>query len=809
MKHRLPLLFTFYFSIAFLVLQGLTVLWLYHHQKQQFHAQIPNELIMLREALEAQLTELDSHEAPMLIQLTHRMSEPVSTPQPLSPIPAPIQTQRKLLPASQLQSLLESARAKSHYDRLWLVSSTNTILADSDHSQTGQGATFPYVLMDNQTPDQSAAADLPFQSRFYHFNPIPFKVGDETFWLIAGANIDQRVRLLADHLAFKPTQISYLYQYINKPWEWFSTTQIPVEQQYQISESIRQAKPLTPIISNMNTLYGLFFTPQNPHASLILLFSFSPMSILHQLNTVLVIMGLVSLLTILMTGLLIAFFMGKLSQLFSDFSAIFTKVESGTLDEEMALVSPTDEPHPAPLPEIQSRQFSQFSDLFNHMLAHIRKRENELIFQNSHDPTTELPNIASCKRYLEKRLASGTENAARFGLVSIGIERFPQIIHTLGRPVSDRLLHHIAARLTTTLKSDFCCRLPGNIFLMVFTELSESTLETYAKQILTCFESPFSVYTVAIDVDALLGFSFCPKDGSDADGLLQKADVALYAAKQNPERYAVYDPAKDPRHFNKLSLMSELREGLSQNELEVYYQPKVSVQTGRIVQVEALARWNHPTKGFMSPGLFIPLAEETGHIKKLTLWLIEQSFEQCRLWHEQNLKIGVSLNLSVKDLLNNELIPYISNLLHNSPVEPKWFTLEITESAFMADPEHAMHAIRTLAGMGLQFSIDDFGTGYSSLSYLKKIPVHELKIDQSFIRDVTKDEKVGRLVDSTIHLGHSLDMIVVAEGIEDQAVYDQLKAYGCDIGQGYLFSKPLSSKDFLKWIHESPWGLSL
>jgi EAL domain-containing protein (putative c-di-GMP-specific phosphodiesterase class I) len=253
--------------------------------------------------------------------------------------------------------------------------------------------------------------------------------------------------------------------------------------------------------------------------------------------------------------------------------------------------------------------------------------------------------------------------------------------------------------------------------------------------------------------------------------------------------------------------MSELREGIIQNEFEVYFQPKVNFTSGKVAQVEALARWHHPAKGFMPPNQFVPLAEETGHIKKLTLWLLEKSIEQCSQWYQNNLPIGVSVNLSVKDLLNKNLTTHIKELIKKYNIDPAWLTLEITESAFMHDPNSAIAAINKLSEIGVLFSIDDYGTGYSSLSYLRKIPVHELKIDQSFIQEITRLDRVNHIVRSTIELGHSLQISVVAEGVEDMDTYDLLKEMGCDLGQGYLFSHPISSKDFSQWLQRSRWGI--
>lgn len=253
--------------------------------------------------------------------------------------------------------------------------------------------------------------------------------------------------------------------------------------------------------------------------------------------------------------------------------------------------------------------------------------------------------------------------------------------------------------------------------------------------------------------------------------------------------------------------MSELKEGLQHDEFLVYYQPKVDLKTDRIIQVEALVRWMHPYKGFMSPNLFIPLAEETGHIKKITAWLLNQTFAQCALWEKANIPLQISVNLSVKDLLNRSLLKYINGLLEVHRINPNNILFEITESAFMQDPENSLDAIKKLRTLGFSFTIDDFGTGYSSMSYLKNLPVDELKIDQTFIKDIAHNTKDAQIVQTTIELGHGLGLAVVAEGIEDEAAYELLKSFDCDIGQGYFMSKPVALNELEEWLKTSRWGL--
>lgn len=453
--------------------------------------------------------------------------------------------------------------------------------------------------------------------------------------------------------------------------------------------------------------------------------------------------------------------------------------------------------------------------VFLFLFYELKKRQKHLLYQSRHDPVTGLSNLLYFQEQLRQRfkeqdqaLEKNQENTiAPFAVVTIGIDRFPQINHTLGHQIGDRLLHHVAEQCKQYLPEvQLLSRMASNVFIGILPDVTLQSFQAEAKKIFSLFEKPFSVYTVNIDLDILIGASFFPQDGTNADTLIQKADSALYGAHTRVDRVATYSIEKDPQHYNKLSLMSELREGLSQNEFEVYYQPKINLAKGSIVAVESLIRWQHPLKGFLTPDKFIPMAEETGHIKKLSLWLIEQSVKQCKAWHDQGIEIEVAINLSVKDLLNKELPQYIQGLIAKYNVKAHHLIFEITESAFMLDPESAIAAIKKLKTFDVQISIDDFGTGYSSLRYLKSMPIDELKIDQSFTRDVIHDRKSAEIVRSTIELGHRIGLRIVAEGLSDQETHELLQTFSCDLGQGYLFSKPQSMSDLSDWLKHSPWG---
>ena len=331
-------------------------------------------------------------------------------------------------------------------------------------------------------------------------------------------------------------------------------------------------------------------------------------------------------------------------------------------------------------------------------------------------------------------------------------------------------------------------------------------VDLVVERILGLFEKAVSVAGFNIDVTATLGEARYPEHGATARTLMQHADTAIYEAKNLGRPYAVYDPQLDPHRPERLSMMGELREGLDNGQFTFFFQPKVDLSTETVTTVEALIRWNHPERGFMAPDLFIPLAEQTGNIRKLTAWALGAAVKQSRVWSDKGINVKIAVNLSAHDLGNRQLPAELTALLSAYDVSPGRLILEITESAIMEDPLHAQEILRTLSGMGLTLSIDDYGIGHSSLAYLKSLPVQEIKIDKSFVLKLADSRGDQILVKSTIELGHNLGLRVTAEGIEDRASLEILRALGGDTGQGYFVSRPVSAEDFEVFFTTSRWS---
>jgi EAL domain-containing protein (putative c-di-GMP-specific phosphodiesterase class I) len=302
------------------------------------------------------------------------------------------------------------------------------------------------------------------------------------------------------------------------------------------------------------------------------------------------------------------------------------------------------------------------------------------------------------------------------------------------------------------------------------------------------------------EVRASIGIALYPEHGQDTNSLVQSADVAMYAAKKSHTEWAVYAADPDRLSPRRLSLVGELRRGIAGNQLLLHYQPKIDLRTMQLDGAEALARWQHPREGLIPPKNFIPLAERTGLIGPLSLWTLEAALQQCQAWHEADLPLPVAVNLAPENLRDEQLVETMVRLLELVGAPPSWLTVEMTEGALMTNPAAAKSVLSRVHEIGVKIAIDDFGTGYSSLGHLKELPVDEVKVDQTFVKDMAVDKQDARIVRSVIDLGHDLGMRVVAEGVEGQASLDLLASWGCDFAQGFYFTRPLPAPDFIAWM---------
>lgn len=428
--------------------------------------------------------------------------------------------------------------------------------------------------------------------------------------------------------------------------------------------------------------------------------------------------------------------------------------------------------------------------------------ERKALHDSTHDSLTDLPNRILFVDRLSQAVHIAHRENLTLAVLIFDLDRFKEINDTLGHYNGDRILKQVALRLSgVTRESDTLARLGGDEFGILLPKIKHiEDMQKVVQKIQKTLDPPFSLENLALDVKASIGCSLYPVHGRDADTLLQRADIAMYVAKQNNSGFMLYSEELDQHSPHRLTLMGELREAMDQDHLIVYYQPKVNTVDNTLAGVECLVRWLHKKHGMMPPDEFIPLAERTGLITNLTMWVLKKSLEQCALWHNDGIKISVSVNISAKNLLDPEFPEIITGLLAAYDFSSNYLILEITETTIMTDPERSLEVLKRLSDIGIEISIDDFGTGYSSLSYLKKMPASELKIDRSFVDDMLDNESDAVIVRTTIDLGHNLGMKVVAEGVENKEVMDKLTSLHCDILQGYYLGKPLPAGEFNEWL---------
>ncbi len=421
-----------------------------------------------------------------------------------------------------------------------------------------------------------------------------------------------------------------------------------------------------------------------------------------------------------------------------------------------------------------------------------KAQEEALAHQALHDALTGLPNRSLLQDRLQQAIRLAQRGQTHMALLMMDLDRFKDVNDTFGHHTGDLLLREVANRLRSELRgSDTVARLGGDEFAIVLGAVEGELGATLAaRKLLKALEPVFTIEGEKLHVGASLGIALFPDHGDDGDVLMRHADVAMYVAKRAASGYAVYAAEEDTHSPGRLALISDLRLALDGDELELYYQPKVELATCQVTGVEALVRWRRPRQGLMLPDDFIPLAEHTGLIRKLGLWVLDAALAQARAWADEGLDLRMAVNLSMRNLHDPELPDTLEELLRKHQVAAQVLQVEITESTLMADPEHAMTILTRLDHMGVGLSIDDFGTGYSSLSYLRRLPVREIKIDKSFVLDM-EEENAAVIVRSTIDLGHNLGLKVVAEGVETARALHLVAESGCDLVQGRLFGAPM------------------
>ena len=426
-----------------------------------------------------------------------------------------------------------------------------------------------------------------------------------------------------------------------------------------------------------------------------------------------------------------------------------------------------------------------------------------------YDALTGLANTASMRDYLSSAMRDISNDDRVVAALLFSLENFGDISKSLGLSNGDEILKKSANRITEAIAkmSDlheddcFAARYSGGKFVVILNNLeSETKAISSAHKVLAALSTPYELPDIVLDVAAQVGVSLAPRFTDEGTELLRQAEVALHSAKMVGQPLIVYEEEIDHYDPKRLAMMAELRKAINNNDLFLVYQPKINVKTGVISGVEALLRWQHPESGLIPPNEFIPMAEKSSVIKPLTVWVLNNALRQAAAFAKSGLDITIAVNISASSLRDDSLVGYTKMLLQKNNIEPRRLIMEITESAMMKDPVMALNLLHQLSELGVQISIDDYGTGYSSLAYLKRMPVNEMKIDRTFVKDMASDEDDRSIVDTTISMGHNFGLRVVAEGVEDRETIELLNKMGVDQVQGYYYARPMPVDELYDWM---------
>jgi len=438
-------------------------------------------------------------------------------------------------------------------------------------------------------------------------------------------------------------------------------------------------------------------------------------------------------------------------------------------------------------------------------IEHIRRISALELHYAYHDHLTGLPNRNFLYEKIETLINDKSRQQFEFAVLMMDLNQFKEVNDSMGHQAGDKLIQHVAARIKKVLRvTDTFVRLGGDEFAVLLPGADKNTATVVAQNIVSFMQSSFQVDRKQIPVGISIGMACYPDDGTTADILIQHADVAMYHAKESGSGYALYDANEDQYTAQRLYMLCNLRDAMDNRQITLHYQPIIDVNRRNIWGVEALARWYHPELGLIMPEEFIPLAVQSNLMRTLSLYVLQAAIEQMAQWQNDGIELRVSVNLSVHDIQDALLPEKLRELIERNRINPTRLILEITENSVMTDSHGVRMVIEQLHEMGVSLAIDDFGTGYSSLSYLKQIPADEIKIDKSFVRDMSRDDNDAVIVRTTIELAHNMGRRVIAEGVEDQDAYDLLEILRCDLAQGYHICKPISELDLRRWLAEDP-----
>jgi len=697
--------------------------------------------------------------------------------------------------AAAAEAALRSHAARAGTDAALLVGADQRIVADAADPRRRGRAFAPGGLIDAARETGRATSAVPFDERAYQFVAVPLAAPRPGGWVVLGFEFD-------DALAAELRQLTELHV------SFFGVRDggLPVELASTLAGTRRVElgaalgdRALQPQARMSLRLGGTEYETRvlavggSDGARVFAVLQRSLDEVLAEfdrLRVFLLLLGAASVAVAVAASYVIA---RTITQPLSELTRSAARMQQGD--------------YHAPIAIARDDEIGVLAKSLNHMREGIASRERQVLRLAYEDALTGLPNRARLVERIELALRHAAQRGQIAAVMLLDLDRFKGINDTLGHAAGDEVLRRVAERLRGVLRDGgTVARLGGDEFAIVLTAADADEVRAVARAIVNALRAPIEFEGQPIDVAASIGIALYPEDGIDAGTLMRRADIVMYVAKRSTASFAFYDARYEVAQRQHLSLLGELRRAVESAELRAYYQPKIELASGRVGGVEALVRWRHPTRGLVPPGEFMPYAEQTGFVRVITRWMLAVTLRQCGRWAADGMPLQVAVNISARDVMSRDLPQLVGDLLHNHRVPPELVCLEITESSFMEDPEHALATLRALHGLGVRLAIDDFGTGFSSLAYLKRLPVDELKIDRTFVMGMADDRDDRMIVRSTIELAHSLGLNVVAEGVETEACLDELRALGCDLAQGYLISGPLRRSRLEAWLRESPWA---
>ncbi|MBI3526559.1 MAG: EAL domain-containing protein [Betaproteobacteria bacterium] len=659
------------------------------------------------------------------------------------------------------------------------------LLANSLHTITQQ-AEFPFPELIGTAQQQGRASDtVLIDGRPYQVVVVPVLAPIPIAWVAMGFVIDDAVAL--DLQALSGLQVSFLSRSGRGNWTVHASTLPPVSRG-ELADRLGAERPtvtLPFLDEDYETRLSILHERGDIQIAAVLQRSLKEgLAPFTRLRDTLIALALASIALSVLGSILIARgIAGPINRL----AGVARKVRDGDYSQK-AETGRTDE-------------IGDFADSFNHMLQGIFERESKILRLAYEDTLTGLPNRAMFIDRLEHAIQSSRQNGEPVVVMMMDLNRFKPINDSLGHPVGDQVLLGVARRLRELLReSETVARFGGDEFAVLLPTGGMPRAKSVVNQMERALATPILTQGQPIDLGASIGIAVFPGYAEDTATLIRHADIAMYVAKRNNASFTTYESDFELGKPSQLSLLGELRSAVEEDQLTLYYQPKVDLRSGASDSVEALVRWVHPKRGFVMPIDFIPFAEQTGYIKAVTRWVLERALSQCGEWHMRGTDVKIAVNISVRDLMSPDLPRVVSELTAKYKVPAQLVCLEITESAVMEDPARAHETLERLHKLGLRLSIDDFGTGHSSLAYIRKLPVKEMKIDRSFVRNMVADKDDAVIVRSTIELGHNMGLKVVAEGVEDHAALMLLTKLGCDEAQGFFIAKPQPPDEYETWL---------